>query len=438
MRRRARVLPAQPPGEPEAYCPVMVGELELGDVRALEASEGPSGPYRRARVLVRAHRQPLGFIESALNGRVAPAELVGLVEQQLGDALHAHLHEDGLAPGSLTVAGLPPVTNPRCTRPGPQGPSCPPVSVVVCTRDRVESLRATLLSLLAVEYSDFEVLVVDNAPRTSATRDFVAQLGDARVRLITESRAGLSAARNRGVAESRHRIVAFTDDDVIVDAGWLGGLTRGFTRAANVACVTGMVPAAQLDTAAQAYFDAKVSWAQSLRPRLFDLADHRVDAPLYPYLPGTFGAGANFALSLDAFADVGPFDEALGAGSPAQGGEDLDYFLRCVLGGHAVAYEPSALVWHIHRREATALQTQMVGYGSGLSAVVFKCLIRPRTAVQVLLRVPSGLQRMLELHHGPGRPVDAPPGLRIAELSGLLRGPFRYVRGRMRVVASRG
>jgi glycosyltransferase involved in cell wall biosynthesis len=303
------------------------------------------------------------------------------------------------------------------------------VSVVICTRDREQSLRTALASVLALDYPDFEVVVVDNAARTDATRSVIAELADPRLRLVAEPRPGLSVARNRGVRSARYDIVAFTDDDVIADPGWLRGLVRGFTRAARVGCVTGSVPPAQLDTEAQAYFDAKVQWTAAPRPRLLDLGEHRLSAPLYPYLVGTFGAGANFALSRAALDDVGAFDEALGAGTPAQGGEDLDYFLRCILAGWTIAQEPAALVWHVHRREMSGLDRQLVGYGSGLSAFLFKHVTDPRTARDMLRRAPLGAARMLELRRR-GETTSATAGLRSAELSGLVRGPVRYVRGR--------
>ena len=43
-------------------------------------------------------------------------------------------------------------------------------------------------------------------------------------------------------------------------------------------------------------------------------------------------------------------------------------FLRVLLSGFKLAYEPGALVWHRHRREAEALRGQMFSYGAGLSA----------------------------------------------------------------------
>jgi GT2 family glycosyltransferase len=392
------------------FRPTWISELDLADgVRALAAPPRTGEPYRVARLLVRLAREPLGFVEVELDDDQRVAASV------IEDAIRAEL--------------TPVVADPPRTGDGPHPVGTPSVTVVVSTRDREDSLRTALRSLLAVDYPDFDVVVVDNAAKTDDTANVVIGLADPRVRMIKEPVAGLSKARNTGVAHATGQIIAFTDDDVVVDPGWLGALVRGFTRDPSVGCVTGMVPSAELETPAQAYFDVKVGWADSSRPRLFDLGAHRVDQPLYPYLAGTFGAGANFAVTREALAAVGPFDEALGAGSSAKGGEDIDYFLRTILAGKAIAYEPAAIVWHVHRRELSALRGQMDGYGSGLSAFAFKHLLAPQTAIDVARRVPAGVLRMRQLRDRGASEGD-PLGLWAPELKGFSRGPLRYLRGR--------
>ncbi len=337
--------------------PTWVSEFELAaPIVDLCPPGGPELEYARARILVRLHRQPLGFIVLAMSeGRLAAADILTGVREQLGEELARHLARDGLQGTPLLACGLPASLRPSCSTAGPHPLASPFASVVVCTRDRADSLARTLRSLLALRHDSFEI-VVDNAPRTSATRELVKTLGEQRIRCVLEAQPGLSRARNRGVAAARGEIVAFTDDDVVVDSEWLAAIVRGFTRARGVGCVTGMVPAAELETQAQAYFDSKLDWAESCEARLFDLHEHRPqDDRTYPYSAGLFGAGANFAIRKSVFAAVGSFDEALGVGSPSRGGEDLDYFLRVVLSGRIIAYEPAALVWHLHRRENDAL-----------------------------------------------------------------------------------
>jgi glycosyltransferase involved in cell wall biosynthesis len=383
----------------------------------LEDLPVPAAPggrrYERARLLVRDGGAPVGFVDVPVAGSaIARAELAGALQRA------------GMDASSSSGADRPAID---AAAPEPE----PPISVVICTRDRPASLPATLESVLALDYSDYEVVVVDNAPTGGGTRALVEELDNRRLRYVVEPVPGLSRARNRGIAEAASEIIAFTDDDVVVDGKWLRAIARGFSRSGNIACVTGLATASALDTASQAYFEARVKWSDHLLPRLFDLQDHPGRARLFPYAAGEIGAGVNFAVRRAALPSIGEFDEALGTGTPARGGEDLDFFLRVILQGWSIAFEPGAIIWHKHRSDPDALRRQMVGYGSGLSAYAFKHLLHARTWAMILAalrhpRMASGT--------ATARPVASPtPGLRSAELRGLLAGPAAYLSGRRRV-----
>jgi glycosyltransferase involved in cell wall biosynthesis len=89
----------------------------------------------------------------------------------------------------------------------------PDITVVLPTRNRRAMLARTLGAVLAQRDVDLEVVVVDEAS-TDDTPAFLAALGDPRVRCVRHDQPqGVSAARNRGLAEARGRWVAFTDDD---------------------------------------------------------------------------------------------------------------------------------------------------------------------------------------------------------------------------------
>ncbi|GAA1663588.1 hypothetical protein GCM10009701_20850 [Mycolicibacterium murale] len=265
----------------------------------------------------------------------------------------------------------------------------PPVSVVLCTRDRPEHLERALASIRALDYADFEVVVVDNAPATDATAAVVAACDDSRIRRVLEPTPGLSNARNTGLRSATHEIVAFTDDDVVVDPQWLQGIARGFTRGDNVTCVCGMVPSGELRTAAQGYFDQRVPWADTIEPRVYSTQNPPADHPLFPFQVGKCGTGANFAVRRSRLVELGGFDEALGVGTKTCGGEDLDLFFRVLAAGDTLVNEPSAIVWHRHRSDSAALLTQARGYGLGLGAWLTKVFLHRehrRLALRVVRR----------------------------------------------------
>lgn len=386
-----------------------------------------------ARVLVRLHGEPLGHVTTAAaGGAVDVAEVTGLARAAYGERVDAHLAGNGA--GASGTAG--PVIGPA--RVGhPEAAEL--VTVVVCTRDRGHVLAECLRGLSALTHPRLEIIVVDNAPRDGTTAAVVAAAAaaDDRIRYVVEPRPGLSRARNRGLAEARGAVVAYTDDDVVVDPDWVQGVLRGFGRRADVACVTGFIGTAAVTDTVEAYFDARASsWSTRFDRELFDMAAGRPPHALFPYTFSLFGAGANMAFDREFLLATGGFDEALGAGSPTRGGEDVDKFVSTLLGGRALAYEPSAIVWHRHRAEHRDLLRQMFGYGTGLTALLAKHLSAPQTRREVLRRILPGLAQAVRIRRDTssalGPAVPTPRGAVLCEFLGHLAGPYLYVRARRR------
>ncbi len=421
----------------EEFAPTQVLDIDLG--RPLPSLPGSAaGGYDKARALIRLHGQPLGNIELQLGSQgITSTELATQTWERLADEIGNHLRLDGLRPSRLTSEGLPFPQRPRCceTEPAP-----PFISVVIATRDRADSLVTCLASISKLDYPNFEVIVVDNSPTTDATAEVVQRAGEylANVRYLVESQPGASRARNRGIKESKADIIAFTDDDVVVDCGWLWGFVRGFKSVPNAACVTGLVMPAELETAAQVWFEQYGGFSRGCHRNLFDLEFSSVSAPVYPYNPGAFGAGASMAFRSDRLRDLGGFDTTLGPGTLCKGGEDLDLFLRVILGGHILVYEPTSLAWHRHRRNRGDLHRQIHDYGVGLASLIMKTLLTRQNALDVVRRVPRGIVFLLS----PSSPKNAPkaPGyprvLSLLEIAGVLWGPLAYLRSRRRLAGS--
>ena len=416
--------------------PIFIGELEITQpITGIELPERPDGrPYTDVQLLVRLGHVPVGYamVEPTT---LDPAAVARQVWSQLSAAINDQLSWEGLpALDSLPASGIPhrEVPDQAAGEPG----DYPMVSVVVCTRDRPESIITALTGLTSLRYPSFEIVVVDNAPTSDRTRDAILARfsGDPRVRYVREPRPGLSRARNRGVAEASAEIVAFTDDDVRVDPWWLDGIVRGFGASAETSCVTGLIATAALENSVQLYFHLREGWGTSCQRRVFDLGDNRDDSPLYPYSPGIFGAGANFAMTRTALKELGGFDEALGAGTISGGGEDLDMFMRVILGGHRLVYEPSAIVWHFHRTDLAELARQMWSYGTGCTAALTAiALKRPRSRLELAPKVALGLLRLLTLSERVVGNHTVPTGLMRREIGGLFVGPWLYLKARRAV-----
>jgi len=347
-----------------------------------------------------------------------------------------HLLADALAtPGGLHLArerGLRAVPHPR------RAADTAAITVAVCTRDRPEDLRHCLAAIARLRGGVGEVLVVDNASRDDRTRQVAAEFG---VRCVREPRAGLDWARNRALLEARTPVVAFADDDVLVDPDWAAQLALAFEDEPAALVVTGLVAPAEFSTPAQVMFEAVGGFGRGFARRWFSVA---VDAGEIAARrqPGTGGAGtgASTAVRREAVLALGGFDTALDVGTPTGGGGDLELYFRVLAAGGLVAYDPAAVVLHRHRAGMDELRRQLRGNGTG-SYSIFAGAGRNYGAVQ--RREMTRFSATWFLRHYPRAQVRSlvwprmyPPALTTADRRGAVDAVVgRYYRRAQRQAA---
>ncbi len=436
--------PARPPAVDAGFVPIQIVSIELAEpLPGVARGVSTSGtPYGCARVLVLLHDIPIGVVWLDLDqGEVAAAAVAEAICEGLGERVLAHLDADGIDGGGID--GLPAVltagvgVGARCAMATPD--EVPRASVVLATRGRPASLPLTIDSLLQSDHPDFEIVVVDNSPSDPRTAQLIAEryADEPHLRLVAEPRPGLSYARNRGLRTVDGDVVAFTDDDVVVRPAWLRRLSTEFTDP-EVTCVTGLVEPVELESLWQWWFECAAGFGRGFDRRVYQLTAHPDDSPLFPYQMGIYGTGASMALRRSSLPAGWAFDEALGAGSPAAGGEDLDLFLDVLTLGGTLVYQPAALVHHRHRSDGTGLHAQMRGYGRGLTALIAKRILRrPNERALLLRRAAAGVRHALsaEFRTGAKDEVPAAPyprALRIQETFGMLQGPAMYLTGARR------
>jgi glycosyltransferase involved in cell wall biosynthesis len=420
--------------------PIRLLQIELdqpfAELSGFVSATSPT--YHRARALVRLHTQPIGIVELALpSGGLSAQDCASQIWQALHDEIRDHLKRDGLPEvDRLTEAGLASLAAPQCLEERERLlADAPFVSIVVPTRDRCDRIATCLRLLLALDYPNYEIIVVDNAPSTNATADLIRQsyAASQRISYLREDRAGNSWARNRGLEQASGEIVAFVDDDVTFDSYWLAELVKGFNAAEGVACVTGMILPVEIEGPSQLWIEQYGGFSKGFRRRIFDMEDNRPKDPLFPYTAGALGSGANMAFRTSILRSLGGFDPAIGAGSIAFGGEDLAAFFQVVRSGYKLVYEPAAIVRHLHHRDYARLRRQVYGYGVGLTAYLTKCVFaNPRLLVELAARVPCGLFFILSMRSSKNRKKlhDYPRELTYLERQGMLYGPLAYLRGR--------
>ncbi|MFJ9517270.1 glycosyltransferase family 2 protein [Kitasatospora sp. NPDC101801] len=419
-RRAATACPC-PAARDSLYTPVHVVELDLAEPGELRSpgGTGPATPDGRVLALVRLHGHPLGLV-SATGSADDPVGLRRALVEAAFSEIRITAHQ-------LTTAT---VRAPRSRAGGARSSAEPPrISVVIATHNRPELLRQCLDSVLRIDSPQYEVLVVDNAPAGDDAKTLIRERYADRVRYLREPVAGLARAHNLGLAAARGELIAFTDDDTLVDRDWLTALTTAFAEDPDAGCVTGLILPAELETAAQAALQQHGGYDKGFAARRWSL-DQPSGDPLFPFTAGRFGSGANMAFRTGLLRAIGGFDPATGVGTPAHGGDDLLAFFRIVTSGHVLSYQPDAIVWHRHRRTPDALPAQLYGYGAGLGAYLAAAVAaEPRLLPALLRRIPRGVRQAA----AQARSRTTPSGQRSTrmaalELRGMLYGPVGYLR----------
>jgi glucosyl-dolichyl phosphate glucuronosyltransferase len=222
------------------------------------------------------------------------------------------------------------------------------VSVIVCTYNRAASLGRTLQSLneMSVTHAeDCELIVVDNnsSDSTKACVEKFKQGSKVPVRYIFESRQGKPHALNTGIQSASGEILLFTDDDVLVDKGWVSNVIKTFNETNAVGVGGKIVPV--WPGGKPAWFHTEGPYGLMSAIASYDLGDARCEltSRSVPF-------GANVAFRKEAFERHGYYRTDLGpsAGKDRVGGgcEDTEFARRLVRSGEKLVYSPSAIVYH--------------------------------------------------------------------------------------------
>lgn len=217
------------------------------------------------------------------------------------------------------------------------------ISVVLCTYNRCQSLAKALGSIAAQTLSEstgWEVLVVDNNS-TDQTREVITDFCrryPARFRYLFEGHQGKSYALNAGVREARGDILAFMDDDVIVEPDWLQNLAepllhRGYAGAGG--CIL-LEPSFSPPPWLPLDGPSNVGGALAL----FNRGDEAKDLSEPPF-------GTNMAFRRAMFDKYGGFRTDLGPCPGSQiRSEDTEFGRRLLAAGERLRYQPLAVVYH--------------------------------------------------------------------------------------------
>jgi len=235
------------------------------------------------------------------------------------------------------------------------------ISVIVCTYNRAGLLSGMLQSFLEQNDLDqvpYELLVVDNNS-TDATQAVCDPFKvHPEVRIFHEARQGLSAARNRGVKESRGEILAFLDDDVLVEPGWLAALHQCYQQ--TQADIVG-------GRCSLLFSTPPPSWlGPAFRTNLAEVElgeDRKILTDQYPLY------GANLSFRKSTLLAHGGFSEQVGrTGIRLLSGEETFLIQNIARAKGKIVYEPKARVRHrIGPDRLTGAYFRSIAAGEGQS-----------------------------------------------------------------------
>lgn len=242
----------------------------------------------------------------------------------------------------------------------------PLLSVVVPTRNRDELILGCLTNLLDQSYSPVEIVVLDQSTNDLTYRAFeqiVARACPSHItaRYIHSERIGLDAARNDGIKEAKGDLIAFCDDDILVDRRWAEALVHEFQADPRVGMVFGQT---------RPYYPPEKG--KRTRISVNDSPKRRVFVTRWAIMGRSIGPGNNMAISKNVIERVGLFDEHLDVGTELPGGGDYEMTYRVFKHGYRAVYCPSAVAYHKRwLPEDKYLKTEQ-GYYTGYAGALIK------------------------------------------------------------------
>lgn len=199
----------------------------------------------------------------------------------------------------------------------------PFVSVVVPVKNQEKTIGKSIDSLLNLDYSKYEIIIVDNNSIDNSP-NIIQEYKNKKIKLLLEQKPGAYNARNKGIQTAKGEIIAFTDGDCIVDKNWLKFLVQPF-KDKRIGGVGGKIKAYKPKTKFELYCNK---------------FHHSNEKHIKNKKPFILTSNASYRKRI--LKKIGLFDGSLHSGG------DVDVSWKTTNLGYKLHFEPKAIVSHIY------------------------------------------------------------------------------------------
>lgn len=218
------------------------------------------------------------------------------------------------------------------------------VSIIICTRNRAQSLLSTLdsVAVAAARAADLnsgnstEIILVDNGStdETATVARHWAASHKISVSIVFERRPGLAVAKNAGIRHASGAVLVFTDDDVRLAPDYIELCVLYYSADQAPVIRGGRI---ELGDPMDLPFSIKTSSTDAVLT---------ADIDRNTFIPGCM------AMACEVPEMIGAFDERFGAGAPFKAGEDTDFIHRAYDAKIRIEYKADMIMYHWHGRKS--------------------------------------------------------------------------------------
>lgn len=238
------------------------------------------------------------------------------------------------------------------------------IDVVIPTRNRGNLIVETVESLINITQTDVAIWIIDQSEGDETHEAISRYLDDERLHYIKSDQKGSNIARNLGISVGEAPIVAFTDDDCVVDINWVLEILQAF-KDQTVDAVFGRVVDHSIGLAGETVTEGiRIAVKDDPKRQVFSGNRFKLD----------FGHGACMAFRRTMLEKINGFDPLLGNGGPLKSWPERDIGYRILKSKGTIVYEPNIFVHHKQWRSWEGVKATQQNYGFGAGAIAARYL----------------------------------------------------------------